>query len=125
MNVFVPSTKHSAKQRSQMSPDSGASEGARARVLLSQRRLRMLRALAEKSIQPRTAEEACAAAAATIAENAHDLPFALIYLLDDDNRRARLAGATGWRAGDPAAPGIIELDNPANVWWPLRKTIET
>jgi PAS domain-containing protein len=49
----------------------------------SERRLRTLRRLGERSVaESKSPEEVCRAAAATLAGNPHDLPFALIYLLD-------------------------------------------
>ena len=97
--------------------------GRAGRVLLSQRRLRMLRALART--HSHSAGDACAAAAAALAENARDLAFALIYLLDSDKERAQLAGATRLTPGESVVPVTIELDNSENAWWPLRRTVET
>jgi hypothetical protein len=59
------------------------------RRILGERRLRTLRALAEHATQAKSAEEACAVAAATMCDNPYDLPFATLYLLDDDGARAR------------------------------------
>ncbi len=84
--------------------------------VIARRRLRTLRALAEGTSQARAAEEACAQAAAALAEDPHDLPFALIYLLDGDARRARLQGAAGIVPGAQAAPLQIDLDDPAAPW---------
>jgi signal transduction histidine kinase/CheY-like chemotaxis protein len=104
------------------SPRASAHAG---RVLLSRRRLRVLRALAERANQAGSDVEACAVAAATLGENARDLPFALIYLLDSNNDRAQLAGATPTTASDAPAPDVVALDDTTNGWWPARKTIET
>ena len=63
---------------------------------IGERRLRALRELAARTTeQAKSAEEACQTATRTLAENRHDLPFVLIYLLDPDGKTARLAGATG------------------------------
>jgi two-component system, chemotaxis family, CheB/CheR fusion protein len=104
--------------------DETRAAGRAGRVLLSQRRLRMLRALA-RSTHAHSAGDACAAAAAALAENADDLAFALIYLLDSDKERAQLAGATRLTPGEFVVPVTIELDNSENAWWPLRRTVET
>jgi signal transduction histidine kinase len=92
--------------------------------VLGQRRLRTLRALAAQATQARTAEGACEVAARTLAENVHDLPFVLLYLLDDGGRPANLAGRTGLGRGSPASPGAIDLYDP-NAAWPFRKVAET
>src|SRR5436853_274056 len=50
--------------------------------VIGERRLRTLRKLgAWETGEARTAEEACQTAAHIIAENPHDLPFTLLYLL--------------------------------------------
>src|SRR5262247_484318 len=82
------------------------------RRILGERRLRTLRALAEQATQAKSAEEACAVAAATMRDNPYDLPFAMLYLLDDGGDRARLAGAT--MASASAGPAMIELQGEAD-----------
>jgi hypothetical protein len=69
----------------------------------------------------RRPEEACAVAAATLAEHPLDVPFALFYLIDPDRKRARLAGAAGVAPDDRLAPQIVELDqkSAAGQPWPL------
>jgi PAS domain S-box-containing protein len=91
--------------------------------VLGRRRLRTLRLLAERAAEARTARGACEAAATTLAENRHDLPFALIYLLDSTGRRATLAGAMGLAEGGPASPLDIALDDPRAAW-PFRQAAE-
>ena len=62
------------------------------------------------------------AATDTLAQNPHDLPFALIYLLDGEGKVARLAGATGLPDGSPARPASIDLTSSDGraACWPLR-----
>jgi signal transduction histidine kinase len=91
--------------------------------ILSQRRLRTLRALAEQAGQAKTAVGACQVAASILAENPHDLPFTLLYLLDD-GQRATLAGLTGVGRDTPASPAALDLDDPTAAW-PLREVAET
>jgi PAS domain S-box-containing protein len=93
------------------------------RRILGERRLRTLRALAEQATQAKSAEEACGVAAATMRENPYDLPFAMVYLLDEDGVRARLAGAT--MTGAPAGPAMIELHGEADGEWPLGQVVES
>jgi signal transduction histidine kinase/DNA-binding response OmpR family regulator len=116
--------RHVERESSAMSGASSRAS-AHAGVLLSRRRLRVLRALAERATEARSDIEACAVAAATLGENARDLPFALIYLLDSNNDRAQLAGATPTTESDAPAPDVVALDDTTNGWWPARKTIET
>jgi PAS domain S-box-containing protein len=93
------------------------------RRILGERRVRTLRALAEQATQAKSAEEACALAAATMRDDPYDLPFAMLYLLDDDGARARLAGAT--TPADPASPAMIELHCEGDDVWPLGRVVES
>lgn len=70
--------------------------------VLGERRLRTLRALGAVSPEVRSTEEACAAAVRVLAENTHDVPFALVYLLEPEGH-AYLAGSAGIDATHPAA----------------------
>ena len=56
-------------------------------------------------------------------DNPYDLPFVLLYLLDDDGAKARLAGAT--MPGALANPAVIELSSQANNPWPLAQVAES
>jgi PAS domain S-box-containing protein len=96
--------------------------------MLDQRRMKTLRQLAARiGDDARSAEQACRIAAEVLAGNRHDLPFALIYLLDADGKNARLAGAMGLPAGAPAAPASIDLAAAEEraAAWPLRRVLET
>ena len=66
-------------------------------------------------------------AAATLAQHPKDLPFALLYLLEADGQRARLAGAAGIPPGTPASPLVIELieDMGMEGGWPLAEAVRT
>src|SRR5690606_17592565 len=50
------------------------------------------------------------------AENAHDLPFALVYLLDGGGREARLRGTAVLPPGSVASPPRVEVGAPGDVW---------
>ncbi|MBX9584219.1 MAG: PAS domain-containing protein [Gemmataceae bacterium] len=91
--------------------------------VIGERRLRTLRELgAWKAGEARTAEEACRTATHTAAQNPHDLPFTLLYLLD--GRGATLAGLTGLGRDTTASPAAVELDSP-DAPWPFRPVAET
>jgi PAS domain S-box-containing protein len=71
-----------------------------------ERRLRTLRDLAAVAPRAETADEACANAAATLAENPTDVPFGLLFLVGDDGQEVRFARGCGLGdsiATDPAA----------------------
>lgn len=95
---------------------------------IGERRLRTLRELAARTTeQSKSAEEACQTATRILAENRHDLPFVLIYLLDADARTARLAGATGLPEASSASPRCVDLaaGEDQHSGWPLRTVQES
>ena len=75
--------------------------------VLSERRLKTLRALADKATEARTVQDACALAARALEGNPNDLPFALLYFLDDDGGQARLAETIHT---PPESPATIDPD---------------
>jgi signal transduction histidine kinase/DNA-binding response OmpR family regulator len=88
--------------------------------VVGQRRIVILRDLAARAGDARTATEACAIAAETLATHAKDVPFALLYLLDADRKLARLAGAAGVERGGVIGPEQIALkDNDDGRGWHL------
>jgi signal transduction histidine kinase/CheY-like chemotaxis protein len=84
--------------------------------VIEERRLRLLNAFAETT-QPRTPAEACAFAAAQISRATNDVPFALLYLIDDSGQVARLAGAANIEPGTARAPTEIAVGNDSP--WPF------
>ncbi|MGI9057960.1 MAG: ATP-binding protein [Ktedonobacteraceae bacterium] len=97
------------------------------RQVLSERRLRMLHDLAEYSAEAKTAEEACSISAGILAQNAADIPFALLYLLEDDGKTATLAGSFGLDSNTPASPTHVDLnsESPDSNQWPLSHVVHT
>ncbi len=92
--------------------------------IVSERRVLVLRDLGARIGDAKTAEEACAVAAQTLAAHGKDVPFALIYLIDADRGEARLAGTTGVDAGSDIAPAAVDLQR-ADAVWPIPRALET
>ncbi len=88
------------------------------------RRLQTLRDLGRTVIEVKSAEEACDVALRTLAENPYDIPFALVYLVDDDGRHARLVCSSRLESGAAASPEQIALTD-SQAAWPLGKVFET
>jgi PAS domain S-box-containing protein len=94
---------------------------------IGERRLALLAALSTASSQAREVEEACRQAASQLANDPQDLPFTLLYLLEEDGHKARLAAQTGLPVGAAAAPEFVPLGMPAGAGtadadapaWPL------
>jgi len=95
--------------------------------VLGERRLRVLRELADRTAGAKTAADACALAAAALGGNPAAIPFALLYLLDPDGRAAHLAGMTGLAAGASITSQHVDLVEGADVaeGWPLARVART
>ena len=93
--------------------------------VLGERRLRALRDLAGATADAKTVEDACAAACASLDADPHDVPFALLYLLDAEGRTATLAGSAGLDREAPAAPSRIDLAGDMASSWPLAEVVRT
>ncbi len=86
--------------------------------VIGERRVHALRDLGAHSAEAKSAEEACAIVGATLAPFAKDIPFLLLYLLDE-GKTARRAGCVGVDPHDQACPQTIELSVKADAMWPL------
>ncbi len=84
--------------------------------VIGERRLKLLREVGASAAQTHSATQVCVAAAAAIAGEQRDLPFALLYLTEDAGNTARLAARAGIGADDPAAPATIDLRTAAPAW---------
>ena len=88
------------------------------------RQLRMLRDLAARSADAKSAEEACRTAARILALNEADLPFALFYLRPEggDGNYAELVSASGLAGYEgPARPERVALHQGSDASWPFRE----
>ena len=85
--------------------------------VVRERQLALLRQLAAAAAEARTVEQACERAGVALATAGHDLPFALIYLLDASTHRLSLAAAAGITSGHPGAPTEVSAD--AMAPWPF------
>ena len=88
--------------------------------VVSERRVDVLRDLGVRAMEAKTAEEACDHVAAALAAHERDIPFALLYLIDDETGLARLAGVAGTELGQAISPWTLPLDaDLASGTWPL------
>jgi PAS domain S-box-containing protein len=81
------------------------------------RELGLLRELAAETAPARTWQDACRRSGLALAANPRDLPFAMIYMLDDSGKTARLSGLAGIDPSHPAAPATLSVGS--TVGWPL------
>jgi PAS domain S-box-containing protein len=90
--------------------------------IVGQRRGVALRELSSAA-EAKSAEEACRAAAGKLAAHTKDIPFALIYLCDE-NGTASLAAAAGLENAGALAPLSLRIADPSSIW-PLDRAYAT
>jgi PAS domain S-box-containing protein len=93
--------------------------------VVGERRIVALRDLGTRVGKARTAEEACHIAAETLTVHNKDIPFTLLYLIDADGKRARLAGAAGIPMNEEISPLVVDLGESQASGWPLDVARET
>ena len=90
--------------------------------ILTERRLQVLRDLAERTGDAKTIEEACRLSAAALAAHELDLPFTLFYRVDPDGKQAYLMSMTGLDPGSAACPSVVDLE--ASPEWALAEVAQ-
>ena len=94
--------------------------------VISERRVDVLRDLGSRPMEAKTAEEACRLVAAALEQHPRDVPFALLYLIEGEIGRARLAGTAGVEPDATVALPTIELDAALlDFSWPLDDALRT
>ena len=93
------------------------------RRIVSERQLTLFRELSTGAADARTVADACTRCATALEANPRDVPFAMIYLVDKEQRRVVLAGTAGIAPGHPAVPPTLDLD--AASPWPIAEAIRT
>jgi PAS domain S-box-containing protein len=87
--------------------------------MLAERRLLALNDLAAETNGVGSSREACERIGDVLRLNSADVPFALLYLRQGQERRVRLAFAVGLEAGGAASPVEIDLEASTSSPWPL------
>lgn len=88
--------------------------------VVGERRLRTLRELAAQAAPAKTREEAGRAALATFDRNPYDVPFALLYLLDETGTWARLC-CTAHIPQPEIIPSLLDIETGEP--WPMAEVI--
>ncbi|HET9268002.1 MAG TPA: histidine kinase dimerization/phospho-acceptor domain-containing protein, partial [Vicinamibacterales bacterium] len=84
--------------------------------VIGARRLRTLRDLAATTKGAAREDAAYEAAAATLTDNPHDVPFALLYRVNQEQRVAERIAAAGIAPRTAASPDCISLDGVGDPW---------
>ncbi len=87
------------------------------RRIIGERQVKLLHMLAAETADAHTVEEACRLSLVNLAHNPHDIPFAMLYLLDQATQTVWLAGTTGIAEAHEAVPRSVALDAPGT--WPF------
>jgi signal transduction histidine kinase len=91
--------------------------------ILGRRRLKVLGDLAGAAANARSVPAALRLTVDVLAANASDLPFALIYLLEGDGNRARLAATSGCSTGEAVSPGVVVISAEGSRGWPFEAAL--
>ena len=94
--------------------------------VVSERRSRLLHKLVEGTAGAISASNVCSRTVELLARGAEDVPFSLIYKpnWEKGGREAKLFAAAGIKAGGPASPQVVALDQEG-AGWPLRRVAQT
>ncbi|HYF64038.1 MAG TPA: GAF domain-containing sensor histidine kinase, partial [Herpetosiphonaceae bacterium] len=85
--------------------------------VIGARRLHTLRDLGSRTLtEATTVAEACRAVAMTLAGNPFDVPFSVIYLLDDSGDQARVYEAVSLAPGTAACPQTVTPGGAEDRW---------
>jgi PAS domain S-box-containing protein len=88
--------------------------------VLNARRMAILSELAANALVEKTTRAACAAVARTLGKNPDDVPFALLYLVDAEGRRASVEQAVGAFGGGFENPSVVDLERATeSPRWPV------
>jgi signal transduction histidine kinase/CheY-like chemotaxis protein len=94
--------------------------------VLGDRRQSALHELAVRTAYARRAEDACIQAATALGNYPFTVPFALLYLLDDEGHRAQLAAAVGIDEGLAVSPLSVDLTvGEGSRGWPLAAALDS
>ena len=89
--------------------------------VLSERRMGILRELAARTAESKSVREACRTFAEVLGENNPEIPFALLYLVDDDGRGVSLAASSGLQRSNYHPATHLALDG--NDGWSVARAV--
>jgi PAS domain S-box-containing protein len=90
--------------------------------IIGERQISTLREVASTTSTSRTALEACELSALALRTNRRDMPFAMLYLVDNDRKTATLAATSGVSRNHQFVKETVSLTEDSD--WPFHKAIE-
>jgi PAS domain S-box-containing protein len=91
--------------------------------IIGERQLALLQELAARTADARSFDTACTLSAKCLETNLHDLPFAMIYLVDLEQQQIFLTGTSGIDRQHIAVPQTVAFD--ADSVWQLAEVVRT
>ncbi len=92
--------------------------------ILSERRVRTIRRLSEKTITPESPAAACIIVGNALSESPYDVPYSLLYLLNNEKSKLYLTATSSIESDNPWFEKVVDLKKE-NQRWPLKKVIDT
>src|SRR6202008_66761 len=93
--------------------------------VIAERRVKILSELGTRVAEAKSEEQACVQAMGILSQYPKDVPFALLYLVDESNRQLRRV-CTHSIATESAGPAALALDTAMDaVPWPLAAALQT
>lgn len=93
--------------------------------VIGERRIVALRELGAESAETESADVVCINAAKILEAHKKDVPFVMLYLMDNKIESASLVGVAGADPNDPRCPKVIENVRSQSNTWPTGAMIET
>jgi PAS domain S-box-containing protein len=87
--------------------------------IIGERRADALRELGAHSTEPKSTDESCELVGETLSSFTKDIPFLLLYLLDEQQQTASRTCLFGVEPEDRGCPETIDLSAKAGEIWPL------
>jgi len=87
--------------------------------VIGERQLALLRILAAETIKATSADETCSLTIKSLKQISADIPFALIYMFDENTNEYKLSGNFGIEWLDKAKPEVIKAGD--NSFWPFEQ----
>ena len=93
--------------------------------VVGERRVCALRDLGARSVEPKSVEEACVIIREALSPHSRDIPFLLLYVLDEKRQNASLVCRIGADQHDQACPASVDLIPRNGEVWPLSEALAT
>ena len=93
--------------------------------VIAERRVKILSELSARVAEAKSDHQACVQAIDILSQHPKDVPFALLYLVDETGRELRLVCTHGI-AAESAGPPVLPLgSSAAEVTWPLARALDS